>query len=230
MKAQLLTVLTLGLLLAVAGARADDQPDAKVLLDKAIKAINGEAKLAKLGTVSAKGKISGSQGGQDFTLDFDSICQGTMQYRANVEFQGGGNSFKVTIVVSGDKAWLKKDDKTEDAPDVASFIQNVFYAGRLPLLLPTLRDKAHKLAPLGEVKVRDEDALGLSINHDARKDASLFFDKSTGLPVKTEIRVIDPRGKEIIVEYHYSEYKDFGGVKFPARPPLSSTIRRSVWS
>jgi len=218
MKTQLLTCLALGLVLAAAGARADDQPDAKILLDKAIKAMNGEAKLAKLGTLSAKGRISGSEGGQDFTIDIDGTWHGAKQYRADVEFQGGGKNFKGTIVVSGDKAWFKKDDKTEDAPEgLAAFIQNVFYAGRLPQLLPALRDKAYKLMPLGEVKVGAKDAVGLSISHDERKDASLFFDKATGLPLKSEMRLTDHRGKEITVEYQYSDYKDFGGVNLPAK-------------
>jgi hypothetical protein len=221
MKKQVLTVLTLGLLLAAVGARADDQPDAKVLLDKAIKAMNGDAKLAKLGAGSAKGRISGSEGGQEFTVDIDGTWQGAKQYRAEVEFQGGGQSFKGIIVVSGDKAWFKKDDKTEDAPDaIPIFIQNVFYAGRLPQLLSALRAKEYKLTPLGEVKVGAKDAVGLSISHDDRKDASLFFDKSTGLPLKSEIRLTDPRGKEISVEYQYSDYKDFGGVKLPAKTAI----------
>src|SRR5579872_4548320 len=100
MKTQLLTVPTLVLLLAPVAARADDQPDAKVLLDKAIKAMNGEAKLANLGNASGKGRITGSEGGQDFTVDIDGTWQGGNKYHAEAEFQGGGQNFKGILVAN----------------------------------------------------------------------------------------------------------------------------------
>src|SRR5438552_11847371 len=214
MKTPLLSVLAVGLLLAAGAGRADEQPDAKVLLDKAIKAMGGEAKLAKLGTVSAKAKITGSPGGQEITVELDGVWQGMSQYRADADVQEGGNNFKGVLVFNGDKGWIKKGDNTRDAPEgVARFIQNIFYAGRMPQLLPALRDKAYKLAPLGEVQVGTQAALGLSISHKDRKDVSLFFDKDNGLPIKSEVRVTEPGGKEITVEFHYSDYKDFDGVK-----------------
>ena len=80
-------------------------------------------------------------------------------------------------------------------------------------MLPALKDKAYTLSPLGEVKVGTQAAMGLSISHNDRKDVSLFFDKESGLPLKSEVRVADPQGKEITVEFLYSDYKDFGGVK-----------------
>jgi hypothetical protein len=67
---------------------------------------------------------------------------------------------------------------------------------------------------LGEVKVGAKDALGLSISHKDRQDVSLFFDKDTGLPLKSEIRLTLPReNKEVTAEFHYSDYKDFNGIK-----------------
>jgi hypothetical protein len=214
MKTRLMTVLAVGLLLGSIRARADEQADAKALLDKAMKAMGGQAKLAKLNTASAKGKLAGSPDGAEITVDFDGIWQGTSQHRANLEVQHDGKNFKGVLVVNGDKGWLKKEDNTEDAPDgVASFIQNIFYAGRMPQLLPSLTDKAYKLTLTGEIQVGTQAALGLSISHEGHKDVSLFFDKDKGLPIKSEIRLADPRGKEITVEYHYSDYKDYGGVR-----------------
>jgi len=215
MKTPLLSVLAVGLLLAAGPGWADEQPEAKVLLDKAIKAMGGQAKLAKLGTVSAKAKLTGSPGGQEITIDIDGTWQGMSQYRANADVQEGGNNFKGVLVFNGDKGWIKKGDDTKDAPEgVVPFIQNIFYAGRMPQLLPALKDKAYKLTPLGEVKVGTQAAVGLSISHNDRKDVSLFFDKDNGLPIKSEVRVTGPRGdKEITVEFHYSDYKEFDGVK-----------------
>ena len=215
MKTRFLRVLAVGLVLGAGAARADEQPDAKVLLDKAIQAMGGEAKLKKLGTVSGKGKITTIKGGQEVSIDLQGTWQGLRQYRANVEIQDGGNNFTGILVINGDKGWFKKNDNTEDAPEgMVPFIQNLFYAARMPQMLPALRDKAYKLAPLGEVKVGTQAAVGLAISHNDFKDVSLFFDKESGLPLKSEIRLTEPRrDRESTIEFLYSDYKDFGGVK-----------------
>src|SRR4051812_33727021 len=119
MKAALLLVLSLGLLIGAGTAKADEQTDAKALLDKAIKAMGGQAKLAKLSTASAKGKLTGSEGGKDVTVELDGLWQGMSQYRADVEVQEGGNSFKAVMVFNGDMGWFKKGDDTKDAPEGA---------------------------------------------------------------------------------------------------------------
>jgi hypothetical protein len=215
MRTQLWAVVAIGLWLGAGTARADEQADTKALLGKAMKAMSGEAKLAKLSTATVKGKVTGVEGGQDFTLAFDGIWQDKNQYRVEVEVQRGGQTFTGVLVINGDKGWLKTMDKTDEAPEgVAPFIQNLFTALRMPQLLPALTDKAYTLSLLGEVKVGDKAAVGLSISHQERKNISLFFDKDTGLPLKSEIRVTEPKGsKEVTVEYHYSDYKDFDGVK-----------------
>jgi hypothetical protein len=215
MKTRLLAVAAVGLCMGAVALRADDQPDVKPVLEKAMKAMNGEAKLAKLTTVAAKCKLTHNDGNMEITVDLDGTFQGMSQYKADVEVQVGGNSFKGVMVFNGDKGWFKKDDKTDEAPEgVGPFVQNFFYAGRLPLLLPAFKDKDFKLTPLGEVMVGTQPAIGVSISHKDRKDVSLFFDKDKGLPIKSEIRLSEPRtDKEIMVEYHYSDYKDFNGVK-----------------
>jgi hypothetical protein len=217
MKTPFLAVLAMALL-GGGASPADEQADTRALLGKAMKAMGDEAKLAKLNTASIKGKITASEGGQDIVVTFDGTWQGLSQYRADVDVQEGGNNFKGVVVFNGDKGWLKKNCQTRDAPaGAASMIQNLFYAGRSPLLLPAFKDKAYALSLLGEVQVGSQAALGMSIAHKDSKDVSLYFDKKTNLPVKSEIRLTDPQGKEITAEYHYSDYKDFDGLKLSAK-------------
>jgi len=215
MKSLLLSVLAIGLLLGARPGKADEQADIKTLLDKAIKAMGGQEKLAKLGTASAKGRLTGSPGGKDVTLELDGIWQGMNQYRIEADVQTGGNNFKGLLVFNGDMAWFKKGDDTKDAPEgVVPFMQNIFYAGRIPQLLPALSGEPYKLSLLGEVMVGTQAAKGILISHNERKDVSLYFDKETGLPIKSEVRVSEPQtNKELIVEYQYSNYKDFNGLK-----------------
>src|SRR5260370_3529726 len=98
MRTQCATGLAVALLRGATAARADDRADAKALLDKAIKAMNGEAKLAKLSTGSLKGKITGKDGNREITLDIDATWQGMSQYRADVDIQDGGMNFKGVLV------------------------------------------------------------------------------------------------------------------------------------
>ena len=127
-----------------------------------------------------------------------------------------GTRFVNTVmVINGDKGWFKAMCKTDDAPEgVVPFVHNVFYTMRMPQLLPALSNKDYTLSHLGEVKIGNQAAVGISISHKDRKDVSLFFDKDNGLPIKSEVRLVHPKGnKEITVEYLYSAYKDFDGVK-----------------
>jgi hypothetical protein len=215
MKSLLLSVLAIGLLLGASPGKADEQADAKALLDKAIKAMGGQEKLAKLATASVKGKLTGSPGGKDITLELDGLWQGMSQYRVEAEVQEGGNNFKGLLVFNGDMAWSRKGDNTRDAPEgVASFMQNIFYAGRIPQMLPAVSGQPYKVSLLGEVMVGTQAAKGILISHNDRKDVSLYFDKDNGLPIKSEVRVSEPRtNKEMTVEYRYGNFKDFAGLK-----------------
>jgi len=215
MKSLLLSVLAIGLLLAARPGKADEQSDIKTLLDKATKAMGGQEKLAKLGTASAKGRLTGSPGGKEITLEMDALWQGMIQYRIEADVQQGGNNFKGLLVFNGDTAWFKKGYDTKDAPEgVAPFMQNIFYAGRIPQLLPVLSGEPFKLSLLADVMVGTQAAKGILISHNDRKDVSFYFDKENGLPIKSEVRLSEPQtNKEMIVEYQYSNYKDFNGLK-----------------
>src|SRR5262249_48862121 len=156
------------------------------------------------------------EGGGEVVVTVDGTWHGMSRYRVDADLQEGGMNFKALLVVNGDKGWFKKGEKMEEGPEgVALFLQNIFYASRRPLLVPSLADKEYKLSLLGEIKVGNRDAVGLTVSHKERKDVSLFFDKENGLPLKSEIRLTTPNGKEITVEYLYGDYKDFGGVKLP---------------
>jgi hypothetical protein len=87
----------------------------------------------------------------------------------------------------------------------------------MPHLLAAVKDKPYKLSLLGEVKINNKAALGLSITHKDFKEVNLFFDKETGLPVKAEIRVNGPDDSEGAIEYLYAEYKEMDGIKHPTK-------------
>ena len=101
-------------------------------------------------------------------------------------------------------------------------IKRAFYALRMPHLLPGLKDPAYAVAPQGEQKVDGKDAVGLTVNHKDHPGVSVAFDKETGLPVKSECRITDPSGKEITVEFFYSDFREVSGVKHPMKITLKA--------
>jgi hypothetical protein len=198
--------------------RADDQADAKAVVDKALKAMGGEAKVAKFKAGTWKGKATAQEGGKEIILISEGTWQGTDKLHLDAEVTIGGQTEKVLAVINGDKGWVKLKDMVREAPDgELPMMKSALYAMRMPHLLADLKGKDFTLSNLGEVKVGDQPALGIGVAHKDQKDVSLFFDKETGLPAKSEVRVSEPSGKEITIEYLYTEYKEMDGIKHPMK-------------
>jgi hypothetical protein len=205
--------------LVLGGAlRADDQANAKAVIDKALKAMGGEAKVAKFKAGTWKGKATAQEGGNEIVLMNEGTWQGTDKLRLDAEITAGGQTEKVQAVINGDKGWTKIRDMVREAREGdLPMVKAGLYALRMPQLLPDLKGKEFTLSNLGEVKVGDKPALGIGVSHKDHKDVSLFFDKETGLPSRSEVRSSDSSGKEITIEYLYSDYKELDGVKHPMK-------------
>jgi hypothetical protein len=194
-------------------------------LDKALKAVGGEEKLAKFHAGSCKGKLSGKVEGQELSLDGKVFWQGLDRFRLEADVKVGGQDMKVVVILNGDKAYFKANDKLEDGPgDAGPLIKEMTYCMRLPQLLGLLKDKGFKLSSVQETTVDDRAAVGLWIVHEDHKDAGLYFDKENGLPVKTETKLSDPQGKEVNFEFFYSDFKDVDGVKHPSKIRIKAPL------
>jgi hypothetical protein len=211
-------VLILCWSVAALAARDDEQRDGRAVLDQAIKAMGGVKKLTALKTGTGKAKITVQKGGDAGTVTLDASWDGLTKYRVEGDAEFNGQSHKGMIVVNGAKGWIQDDQQNKAIPEIVPFIKNLFYAARLPQLLPTLRGKDFKLSPLGELKIEDREAVGLRISHKGFKDVSLFFDKKTHLPLKSEVREKEPEsGKEVTVTFVYGQYKEFDGLQHPTK-------------
>src|SRR5262249_61116637 len=86
MRGYLCAALAVGVLMTCGKVgRADDQAEALKIVDAAIKAAGGEAKLAKLKAVSMKGKGTIHEGGQEGTFTIDGTVQGLDRFKLNLE-------------------------------------------------------------------------------------------------------------------------------------------------
>src|SRR5207244_5359870 len=207
-------------LLLTAGVhlQADDQADAKGIVDKAIKALGGEEKLAKHKAATSKGKGKINLMGNEIEFTFEATVQPPKQSRRRFEADVSGTKFERTIVFNGDKGWINMMGNTDEmSQDQLAAEREDLYAAWVATLEP-LKDAAFKLAPLGEIKVGDRPAVGVKVSHKDHKDVSLYFDKDKGLLLKVQRRAKDAMsGQEFDQESFYSDYQEDNGIQRPRK-------------
>jgi hypothetical protein len=214
-------IIVAGVILGITGSsRADDPAEARAVLDKAIKALGGEAKLGKIkaATWKGKGKFYGLGGeGIDYTGDWS--FQGTRQFRVVLEIVVNGQNIKQTIVLNGDKGWIKINDTVMDMDkEMLTEQQEQLHANWAAYVMPlALADKSFNLSLIGKMEIDKRPAIGIRAASKGHRDLNLYYDQETGLLVKGEWRVKDVQGlqggKEVTQEVFVSDYKDTEGIK-----------------
>ena len=231
-------LVCLAAVLAVAAcgtARADDQADLRKVIDKAIKATGGEEKLAKYKAESfkMKGKFYGmGDEGIEYTGEWQ--VQPPDKFRVQVDGEVGGQKVNFfTQVVNGNKVWRKGfNEETQEVTDKDDLteIKEQFNAREVESLLPLVKGKEYQLASLGDVKVNDKPAVGIRVSRKGFRDVNLFFDKDSGLLVKTERSVKDLMAgdKEQTQEEVLSDFKEVQGVKHATKLVINRDGKKYV--
>jgi hypothetical protein len=202
-------------LVAADSVRADDQADMKALVDKAIKAAGGEAKLKTFQAFTWKAKGTVHIGDKKAEITIDASMQAADQCRLDMTAEIDGQTRNVSLVINKDKGWFKGPKQANAIPkEILPALLTDFRALRLAQMLLGLKHKDCKLSALGEVKVGDQDAVGIKASRKGFADVDIYFDKKTALPVKCQAQVIDNKeNKELSHEFFFSDPKDTGGVK-----------------
>jgi hypothetical protein len=196
--------------------RADDK-DATPILDKAIAALGGEAKLAKASTFTSTGKGTITFGENETPIKTKTIVQGMDRHRAEFEMDLNGNAIKGVTVLNGEKGWRKFGDDAQDlGDDEIAAEKHRAYLQAAVLVLP-LKGKGFKVEAAPEEKVAGKPAAVVKGTGPDGKSFTLYFDKESGLPVKLSAVVRDFQGGTVLQETTYSDYKDFNGVKRPTK-------------
>jgi hypothetical protein len=200
---------------AVGGsALPDEQAEMKALVDKALKAMGGADKVAKLKAAAWKGKGTLHIEGAEAGYTEESTTQLPNQLRFDMELDVNGQKANQLLIVSGDKGWIKVGEQTVDMPKhIHAALKDYFYALGLAITPTALLEKEVKLAPLGEVKVGEKSGVGVHVSQKGRRDVNLYFDRATGLPLKIEMtagRIEDEM--EVNFEFLFDEYKELEGV------------------
>jgi outer membrane lipoprotein-sorting protein len=217
---------------AVGTVQSGDPAEPRAIIDRAIKALGGEANLSKHKAITMKGggMYYGAGDGVPYTGEWAFQLPGQM--RVAIDSKAGDQPFRFVIVVNGDKAWNKFGDNEvmEMNKEQVAEQRERLYANWVATLVP-LKDKAFKLAALGEVKVQDLAAVGVRVSREGHRDISVYFDKVSGLPCKTEtvVKNIENGGdQEVQQEAFASDYKEFDGVKHYTKSVMKRDGKRFV--
>jgi hypothetical protein len=206
-------------LLASAGL-ALGQDDTRAVIDKAVKAHGGLEKLQKFKKSATQMRGKGTVhelGGFDITLEgFGQDGQS----KEVIEGEVAGQKFTQTVLMDGKKIHLfinGKEYKLDEKRTDALAREHAHQEAVIDLVFAD-KKTGYKLSPLGEVKVNDKPAVGVRVSSEGYRDVNLFFDKASGLLVKTEARTTDVQsGEEKTEEKLLSDYKESEGVQRPGK-------------
>jgi hypothetical protein len=184
--------------------------DAKSIIDKGIKALGGEEKLAKVEAFSWKSKGTVNFNGQENEFTGQTTAKGLDHFRR--EFST--DQFSGVVVLAGDKGWRKFGDNSSDVEgDGLDQEKRRVYLDVIPITLVAIKGKGFKYEAGAEEKVGDKPAATLKVTGPDGKDFTLSFDKESGLPVKLVGVVMGFQGSEQNMEVTFGDYKDFAGIK-----------------
>ncbi len=208
------TIVTFGFFLGTApSASAGEREDALAIIDQAVKAHGGADALAKLRTAVRAGAGVLYQGETKIPFTDELTLNLPAQWRDSVEIEKKG---RFAIAVNGDKGWQAVSGTVTDiGPERFKELQEEIYVLGLESLTP-LQKASFELAPLPEIKVGDQPAVGVKVSSKGHADAKLYFDGRTHLLVKIE-RTAREAGLKLDKEYLFGDFKDFDGVKLPTR-------------
>jgi hypothetical protein len=214
MKRFLLAALAAGLFAGVGSSVRADEAEAKAVLETAMNALGGEAKLTRGEAFSRKAKGTISIQGNENDITTETTYQALERYRNEFEGEFNGNKVKGVVVVNGDKGWRKfGDNKTElDVNGVTNEKRNL-YLQVVPITIVPLKGNGFKATTAAEETVGGKPAAVLKFTGPDGKDFTLAFDKENGLPVRLVATVVGFGGQEFSQEMTYTDYKDFDGIK-----------------
>jgi hypothetical protein len=190
----------------------EDKPEA--IVEKAIEAQGGAAKVAKLRTMRIKveGTIDMIAVKLNVPFTLEDSWQMPGRYKTTTTLQLVGKNSTQTFVLDGDKGWAEVDGKVEDLPTEAiAELREQKYSEDLDRL-GFLNEKGYELTRLDEVKINDKPAVGLLIKSKGHRDVKLYFDKETALLVKRESKLVEG-STEITQEVFFSDYHEKDGLK-----------------
>lgn len=207
----------LGAALAALAAAPAAAQDAAAAVKKGIEAHGGADALKKLvaGTFSMKGKLVINGAEVPFTGTSSYQVPGKFRQEVSIE-AAPGMKLPVVVVVNGQKVKQTIAGKPAPLPDAAKAeIVQAAVMQEVTQLVPLLDAARFTLKAEKDEAVNGEPAAVVLVTAKGLNDTRLFFDKKTGLLVRTVRKALSPEGKEVTEETTMSDFAKANGVTLP---------------
>jgi len=199
-------------LVAIAGAQEVDE--ARVVVEKAIKATGGEQALAKFADTQWKSRGKLILGGQENPFTIDGLSQGLDKLQAKFAGEFGGSKIQGQTVLNGDQGWQKFGDTVRklDATGLANEKRNNYLQIAPRTLLPLL-GKEFTLTTAPDQTIDGKAVTVLQAKGPDGKEFTLSFDQGTGLLRRLEAEVVGLGEEEYFQETSFADYKELSGIQ-----------------
>jgi hypothetical protein len=195
--------------LGLPGPTQAQDDECRAVIAKAMKAAGGEDKLAAARGIYLKAKGVVTVMGNDLDFTAELYGQDPDKQKSVIEANFNGMNFTITKVIDGKMGWQRINNDTVKLTDDQMKEEKESFNAERAANLVALKEKHYKLSSLGDVKVGDQQAVGILVSREGFRDVSLYFDKKTHFLVKTETRAQDPNTQqEATQEKFLGEYKE----------------------
>jgi hypothetical protein len=165
--------------------------DAKAIVERAIEAQGGLAKLSKVKAQSwqAKGKMLAGGEALEYTATYTMMAPDKLYFDSTINV--GGMKLTIRAATDGSTAWEASGDQLRDmAKEKQVEFQHNVHLLQVTQLYPIL-DPAYKLTLLPDLARDGQSLVGVKVTREGQRDVRLYFDKKTNLLARTETQVID---------------------------------------
>jgi hypothetical protein len=207
------------LLLAPSALWAQQQETPQQIVERAIAAHGGKERLARVR--SDRVRISGTLhvgGGSAVAFSNETTIQLPTRFKSVVRITVGKREQTVVHLFDGEHAAILVDGTAQPVSSVhIAQMRQTLQLDHVLRLVPLLADSEFHLAAIGEATINGRPAVGIRVTGHGQRDVRLYFDRPSGLLVKSEQTLDGPAGKDVRHEAYYSGYRDLGGYRRPGK-------------
>jgi hypothetical protein len=217
MRTRWVFLLTLGCLLARAEA-GQSQEAVRVVIEKAIRAHGGEARIERSRARQTKNRGTFSVGGQDLPFTQDVSYEWPNRFKGLLDLQSAAGAVTVVTVYDGQHAWRSMQGQTQELLGQAlAEVKEETYVTQL-MRLTHLRLPGLQLSPAPAAAVAGRPAVAVKVSCQEHRDVTLYFDRESGLLVETRRQAVDVKtGKEYLEEKVFTDYRVTDELPWPRR-------------
>jgi hypothetical protein len=193
--------------------------DAKAILERAVTAHGGKDQLVRARADQVKVKGTLVLENQQIPFVAETWVELPSRFKNVLELTNPKGTTRLVQIIVKDRVTVTLDGRPhKTSPAALSEMRETLHLNNAIRLIPLLAEpENYKCDYTGEVATDGRTLQGIKVSARDRRDLRLFFDKESGLLVRTEQQLEDGNGKEYRQETFYLDFRDLGGYKRPVK-------------